>query len=461
MQLLSGGEKIVCGDSQGFITGWTIAREGDGSEVFKKTSDYMQLDSALIHLHASSRNRLFFAVSKNLQASIIHGSTSLSHQFRLERSSELELVEFSPRANQLFLLFQPDILSHFSLDAQFASVSFGSMFKKMWYEGYSSEEHVWQSSGGSDDYESKLGLVPLIYGTLKGTFYAMLFAIPIAVLAAIYTSQFLHPKLKNIVKPAVELLAAFPSVVIGLLAGLWLAPRVEHFLLGILLFPVFLFLTTCLFSFFLSNLKDKLGITLGEILPIMLGTICAFCLSLTVGNMLEIILFSGDLPGWMENTLGWNYDQRNSLIIGIAMGFAVVPIIFTISEDCLASVPKNIEAGSLALGASRWQTAIQVILPAASPGIFSAIAIGFGRAVGETMIVLMATGNTPIMDMSIFNGFRALSANIAVELPEAPHGESLYMVLFFSAFLLFMFTFFVNMLAELVRSHLRKRFQPV
>ena len=130
------------------------------------------------------------------------------------------------------------------------------------------------------------------------------------------------------------------------------------------------------------------------------------------------------------------------------MGFAVIPIIFTISEDALSSVPEHLKAASLALGASPWQTAVRVILPTASAGIFSALMVGFGRAVGETMIVLMATGNTPVLDWSIFNGMRTLAANIAVEIPEAPQGGTLYRVLFLAALLLFLVTFLVNTLAE-------------
>ena len=140
------------------------------------------------------------------------------------------------------------------------------------------------------------------------------------------------------------------------------------------------------------------------------------------------------------------------------MGLAVIPIIFSVSEDALSSVPRHLTAGSLALGATPWQTAWQVVLPAASPGIFSALMIGFGRAVGETMIMLMATGNTPIMDWSLFNGFRTLSANIATEIPEAPQGATLYRVLFLSALLLFAFTLLINTTAELVRSRLRQRY---
>jgi phosphate transport system permease protein len=137
----------------------------------------------------------------------------------------------------------------------------------------------------------------------------------------------------------------------------------------------------------------------------------------------------------------------------------VIPIIFAIAEDAFTNVPSNLVAGSLALGADRWQTVRRVVLPTASPGIFSAIMIGFGRAVGETMIVLMATGNTPIMEMTPFKGFRAMSANIAVELPDAAVGGTLYRILFLAAFLLFLMTFVVNTLAELIRIRLRKKFQ--
>jgi phosphate transport system permease protein len=141
------------------------------------------------------------------------------------------------------------------------------------------------------------------------------------------------------------------------------------------------------------------------------------------------------------------------------MGFAVIPIIFTIAEDALANVPQRLVSASLALGATRWQTALYVVLPTASPGIFSAVMIGFGRAVGETMIVLMATGNTPVLDWSMFTGMRTLSANIAVEIPEAPYGSTLYRVLFLAALLLFAMTFVVNTLAEAVRQRLRERYQ--
>ena len=160
----------------------------------------------------------------------------------------------------------------------------------------------------------------------------------------------------------------------------------------------------------------------------------------------------------MYDSFGIRYDQRNSIIIAVGLGFAVIPIIFTIADDALGNVPRSLSAASLALGASRWQTVWKVVVPSASPGIFAAVMIGMGRAVGETMIVLMAAGNTPILDWSLFNGMRTLSANIAVEIPEAPHGGTLYRILFLSALLLFAFTFVLNTAAELVRERLRKKY---
>ena len=184
-------------------------------------------------------------------------------------------------------------------------------------------------------------------------------------------------------------------------------------------------------------------------------------MALAVAPAVESWLFGGDARQWLSTTLGITYDQRNSLVVGLAMGFAVIPIIFTISRGRVLERAVEPVAASLALGASRWQTAVRVVMPTASPGVFSAIMVGFGRAVGETMIVLMATGNTPVLDWSIFNGFRTLSANIAVEIPEAPQGGTLYRTLFLSAALLFIMTFTLNTVAEIIRQRLRERYKAV
>jgi phosphate transport system permease protein len=306
--------------------------------------------------------------------------------------------------------------------------------------------------------------VPLIFGTIKGTVYALLFAVPLAIMGALYTSQFMHPSVKAKIKPLVEIMAALPSVVVGFLAGLWLAGRVERHIVPVLLLNVFLPLFgtagVLLWGHVPRVLRSRLrpGMEIALILPLLvLGGLAAFA----VGPVVEAGLFKGDFQLWLKAALNLVYDQRNCLVVGIAMGFAVIPIIFTIAEDAFTSVPQHLTAASLALGASRWQTAIGVVLPTASPGIFSAVMIGFGRAVGETMIVLMATGNTPVLDWSIFNGMRTLSANVAVEIPEAPYGGTLYRTLFLAGLVLFLMTFLVNTVAELVRQRLRERYRAI
>jgi len=151
------------------------------------------------------------------------------------------------------------------------------------------------------------------------------------------------------------------------------------------------------------------------------------------------------------------YVQRNALVVAVGMSFAIIPLIFTIADDALSSVPAHLKSASLGAGATPWQTAIRVIVPSAASGLFSAVMIGLGRAVGETMIVLMAAGNTPLMSWNVFNGFQTLSAAIATELPEAARGTAHYRVLFLAALALFAITFVVNSIAELVRQRFRRR----
>jgi phosphate transport system permease protein len=183
--------------------------------------------------------------------------------------------------------------------------------------------------------------------------------------------------------------------------------------------------------------------------------------AIALSPMLEQWWFGGDMRLWLTNEMGIGFDQRNAIVVGLAMGFAVIPTIFSIAEDAVFSVPKSLTQGSLALGATPWQTMWRVVLLTASPGIFSAIMIGLGRAVGETMIVLMATGNTPVMDFSIFEGMRTLSANIAVEMPESEVGSTHYRVLFLAALVLFVFTFMFNTVAEIVRQRLRRKYSTL
>ncbi|NOX55167.1 MAG: ABC transporter permease subunit [Planctomycetes bacterium] len=473
----------------------------------------------------------------------------------------------SPRDDHLFALTNRELFA-WRIDAPHPEISVRALLGRVWYEGYPEPEHVWQSSSGTDDFEPKYGLMPLIFGTLKATFYSLLFGAPLALLAAVYTSEFLTPRTKAIVKPTIEMMASLPSVVLGFLAALVLAPVVEEVLPELLL----AFATVPFAYLFLAKASQigcrelSAGIgrhlqrlrsagalkrwadwfiplrstalrerwhTAGMILALPLG----LSLAVWLGPRVERWLFAGDIMAWLDRqtgsglgawflllmplsvlmvaigfhlwlrpalrpvaaswsrqafalldlaiflvvcavtvglasclatgltALGWDprgtvvgtYVQRNALIVGFVMGFAIIPIIYTVAEDALSAVPASLRAASLAAGATPWQTAARVVVPTAMSGLFSSLMIGLGRAVGETMIVLMAAGNTPLMDWNIFNGFRTLSANIAVELPEAVKDSTHYRVLFLAALTLFALTFVVNTVAEVIRLRFRKR----
>jgi phosphate transport system permease protein len=276
-----------------------------------------------------------------------------------------------------------------------------------------------------------------------------------------YLSQFMAPAYQRFVKPTVEIMAALPTVVLGFLAGLWLAPRLEKafpsLLLMLVALPLLVLAAGALWHAVPRRIRGRFA-TGFEALIFLVVLALGIWGCVALAPAIERVAFGGSFPAWLNQATGMTYDQRNAVVVGLAMGFAVIPIIFAISEDAFSNVPRNLVSGALALGANRWQTVTRVVLPTASPGIFSAIMIGFGRAVGETMIVLMATGNTPIMDWSPFNGFRTLSANIAVEIPEAPVGGTLYRTLFLAALVLFVLTFLVNTVAEVVRQRLRNRY---
>jgi len=458
-----GDRTLVIGDDAGGVATWQPLAGADGEPELKRIHAFPHHRASVTGFAPARRHKGFWTADAGGDLRFdftTTGQTLLS----LHADGAPAAIAFAPKANGFISLAANGGLSRWDIDCPHPEASLRALFGKLWYEGYEQPAYVWQSTGGTDDFEPKFSLTPLLYGTLKGTFYALLFAVPIALGAALYASQFMHPRLKAIIKPTVEIMAALPSVVLGFMAGLWLAPNVERVLPGLFLAPVIGAFTVLVALVGWRSLPEgwrsrlRPGTELALLVPAVLA---ALWLSFTLGGWIERAFLGGDYRSWLNAVLGVHYDQRNSIVVGLAMGFAVIPVIFTIAEDSLANVPPHLTAGSLALGATRWQTAVRVVLPSASPGIFSAIMIGFGRAVGETMIVLMATGNTPVMSLSAFNGFRALSANVAVELPEAPEGGTLFRVLFVAALLLFIMTFLVNTVAELVRLRLREKYRTL
>lgn len=458
---LLGDQAVVVGSADGEVATWFPVRTTANIFKFQKIHEFRAHKAEVTQIFSSPRNRNFLTIDKSGRAQL-HYSTSGKTQASFKSAENpVTAGSFAPKSNALLVMDDQRNFGMFGLDNEHPESTINTLFGKVWYEGYSEPEFVWQSTGGTDEFEPKISLIPVIFGTLKGTLYAMLFSIPIAILAAIYVSQFAPAWLARSIKPTVEIMAALPSVVIGFLAGLYFSPIFEDHLITILMInfwlPVVFVIGIVLWRIIPEEKRTKFpqGWEILYMIPILVLTIA---LSWWFAKPIETMFFEGNFQQWLYATIGVTYETRNSLVVGFALGFAVIPIIFTMSEDSISNVPESLSSASLALGASRWQTVRRVVLPAASGGIFAAIMLGLGRAVGETMIVLMATGNTPILDINPFNGFRAMSASIAVEIPEAPVGGTLYRVLFLTALLLFLFTFVLNTLSSLIGDRLRKKY---
>lgn len=540
LEFLLGKTTFVVADSAGALSAWFPVKHAEtGGNVLVRAHTLASAGPAVRALATSARGRVIAAAGDDGRITLWNVTNERALLALAAPEARVQALAFAAKEDALFALADGRALV-WDLELGHPEAGVAALFRPVWYEGGAAPEHVWQSSSGTDSFEPKLGLWPLVFGTLKATFYSMIFAVPIALLAALYTSQFLSARVRAPLKAAVEMMASLPSVVLGFLAGIVIAPFVETVVPAILA------------AFFSVPLALVGGAQLVRLLPERWSTrvegpvrlVCAgaalaagFALAFWSGPLVERAFFDGDLRGWLDGRHGdalggwlllvtpfaaalvawlvarnleprlhaltreWSrarcarlraglfvlgiasvalvawlaasglgalgfdprgsvfdtYVQRNSLIVGGMMGFAVIPIVFTIADDALTAVPAHLKLASIGAGATPWQTALRVVLPTAASGIFSAIMIGLGRAVGETMIVLMATGNTPVMSWNVFDGFRTLSANIAVELPEAVKGSTHYRTLFLAALCLFAITFAFNTVAELVRQRYRRK----
>ena len=548
-RFLLGRDTLLIGDSEGRVSTWfRIRTDGAGTPdgLTLITANTFPGPATVSSIASSSRKRLIaVGYGDGSVRTFYVTSGAFLAASRPFAGSPITAVALSPRDDAVAAITDGGF-ALLSFDSPHPQATVGSIFGKVWYEGNATAAHVWQSSSATDTFEAKYGLVPLIFGTIKATIYSMLFGVPIALLAAIYTSEFMHARLRARIKPLIEMMASLPSVVLGFLAGLVFAPLAERAVPMILVAFAIVPLTCLAGGYLFQLLPDRTAVILSRyrILFILAGAVpLGLAISRLAGPAAERALFAGDIKLWLDGQIGtgaggwavmlvpltglgtvwflsrWlaprlrmlyrrlpprqvalleilkvaaavvaaggaalllgqlldavgldsrgsfpivgpvlgTYVQRNSLVVGFVMGFAIIPIIYTIADDALKSVPEHLRSASLASGATPWQTAVRVIVPTAMSGLFSAVMIGLGRAVGETMIVLMAAGNTPILEMNLFNGFRTLAANIAVELPEAVIDSTHYRILFLAALTLFMMTFIVNTVAEAVRQRFRRR----
>lgn len=535
---LVGEQSIVVGATDGSVQVFFRLQQADAKTTdgfaLVKAHELEPQPSAIVAFDASQRSKSFVTADKQGNVWIRHATSERTLLKLPTKSNQLTAVALAPREDGLVAIGDDAVLWNWHIDMPHPETTISSIFGKIWYEGYPRPDYTWQSSSGTDTFEPKFSLIPLIFGTVKAAFYSLLFAIPIALCAAIYTSEFVGPRVRNIIKPTMEMMASLPSVVLGFIAALILAPIVESLIAAIVLafvvMPLSVLLGAYLWQFVPQHVALRIG-GAGKILLIGATLVVGVLAAINLAPWFESAFFGGDFKAWANGDVGssrpfmvllawpasfailliadargllpfmsggrdsalvdlgrwlsmlaaslvlsWlltsalliigidargsivsTYVQRNTFVVGFAMGFAVIPIMYTIAEDALTAVPEHLRAASLACGATPWQTAISIIVPTALSGIFAAVMVGLGRAVGETMIVVMAAGNTPIIDWNVFSGLRALSANIAVELPESVKDGTLYRMLFLAALALFVMTFVLNTLAELVRLKFRER----
>jgi phosphate transport system permease protein len=620
-EMLLGGLSILIGDDAGDIHVAFAATDEAAATVDRERLVLAHRlntgASPITSIGISPRDRTIIAGNQSggiVVANILSGKRLVALPDAV--ASPVLAAVITPKMDGLLAIDTDRNYRLWSFDAGHPEASFRSLFGKIHYEGAPEPQFVYQSSSGEDAAEPKLSIVPLITGTLKATVFAMLFAAPIALLAAIYTSEFMSPRLRHTIKPGIEMMASLPSVVLGFVAAIIVAPYLARIiptiLIGFAVVPIGILLAAHLWQLLPTRYLSRLASS-GRLALIGFMLVISVAAAASIGPAAERVLFrpdradllvagglhdpvpreqwpawvggratmspdqerrlrahglyfregqvvrpgsgtpeaqrqaleaaaaagfdrasirrwldgniGGPWPGWVlvmiipatlivafaqvrlvnrrfNNAMMWRspfaagpwqlakfaaslaaiiglalvlasiasrmgYDtrdlifgpftMRNTLVVGLIMGFAVIPIIYTISEDAMNSVPAALRSASLGSGATQWQTALRVVLPVAASGIFSACMIGLGRAVGETMIVVMATGNTPSMDWNIFSGFRTLSANIAVELPEAPNHSTHFRVLFLCGLVLFAMTFAVNTTAEVVRQHFRRK----
>ena len=458
--LALGDVTCLVGDESGKVSAWQVVTGTvAGSRVLDLAGTFPG-SGAVLGLAVSQRDKTFAVVrAGGAELAYLTGRRVLMRVPAFPQDALL--LGISPRGDGLHAVTSTGSVHRWSLDLAYPEVSAATLFLPVRYEGFTKPELTWQSTGGTESYESKLSLVPLLVGTLKGAFYALLFSGPVALAAALFVSQFAPQRLRQLAKPVVELMAALPSVVVGFLAALLFAPLLQRHIVGTLallvLIPTVVVAAAAAWEAVPAGWRRRsTGWRELGLVGVLLTGVTIVCFAFE--GVLERALFAGDFKGWLLAAAGITYDQRNAVVVGFALGFAVIPIIFTLAEDAFSNVPPSLISASLALGATRWQAARTVAIPAASPGLFAAVMTGFGRAVGETMIVLMATGNTPILSFSPYNGMRTMSACIAVEMPEAPYGGTLYRVLILTALLLFLVTFVLNTAAVVVAARLRKRF---
>ena len=460
LALLPEGRALAVGTATGTLHVFSEVRAPDGAWQWSLLHTLEGHPSRIVALAAAPRRRLL-ASADRAGGLRLHHTTSEQSTGRIDAGLATERLRFNSDGRSL-VAEGPEGRRTFRIDAPHPEATFETLFLPVRYEQHRRPALLWQSTGATDRYEPKLSLVPLVAGTLKGALVALFFAFPVGLLSALYSACFLPQRLRQALRIPMELLASVPSVILGLVAATYLGPWLSHhlstLLAALISLPALTLLGALSWHAIPRHIRSRVG-DLGRLTLITATTLAGFAAAGPLGRAAEVLFFDGSFLVWFQSDLGIPWTQRNALLVGLALGVAVVPLVFSLVEDGLSAVPAHLMESALACGASRWQAAARVVLPAAFPTVAAACLLAFGRACGETLVALMASGNTPLTALTPTVGLRTLAANLAIELPEAPGGGTLYRVLVLSALLLFALTFALNSAALWLGRRLQRRLE--
>lgn len=453
-QFLTGAGGML-GASFDSLDHWHWVRSGNAA--YFEEHWHLSIPQGLKHWSVSPEGKNILFVDNNGGVTLVSLLTG-EQLFHYVQRPSVNAVGWSG-SNSFFTEDEHNTRRHWALTGNLDNIDFERLFAPVQYVNDAEGAYVWQPLPPALGQAARLSITPLLLGTLKASVLALLLAVPIGVGAAAFVGYFMRPSYRNRIKPVIEMLAAFPTVVLGAVFALLIAPYFLSFMaswLGAMLItPLGIIIAATIWRRLPSANKLESGFSS---LPLWLLPLGAMLLLLGgyLGHYVEAQWFNGDLLATLSLAYEFDYQQRNALLVGTALGIAIIPTIFTVAEDAINAVPKPMASGSLALGASQWLSFRTIVFPIAAPGIFAAVLLGFGRAVGETMILLLLSGNAANADWNPLIALRSVAATLAIEMPDAPVEGSHFHVLIVGALALFAISFIVNTLAQLLKRRLTK-----
>lgn len=442
-----------------FVFYLVVSETYDATQLFRVHWQANKPLQSLLLFELSEEQRLVSVIESDIH-NIVHlllhkdGVTQLVmlNLVTAEALTEVEIEGIggldTAKRDSIKLRFDDNVITVEVLDLE-ASVTLKELFLPHAFPGYDNASLTWQTNPAQDYQLRKYNIMPLIIGSLKASAISLVVALPIALGAAIYVGFLAKSNARTWLKPVIEVLESIPAVIIGLIAATFLFNVAVSILWSVVTFvallPIYMALNAYVYQLCKRSKFERLFIRF-ELIIVVLSLLCFLWLSSALGTWLTTW-------SWIQTVTPSNQIM---LVVALGLGVGIAPTIFSLAEDAINGVPKTMIKASYALGATRVQTLSQIVLFTAFPGLMAAVMLGFGRAFGETMIVLMVSGNTPVAEWDIFTGLRALTANLVIEMPEANSQNSHLVVLFLTALVLFLFTFVLNCSAEWLRQRNKK-----